>query len=270
MRGIIEAATTADGWILTTGLNSGITKLVGEAILQGRILNGRSKDIVSIGFTKWGSLTERTRYLLSEKFKRQRNGINYDANEEDYEFPQEILETTDPETIELHHTYMLLFDDGRLSGYISHEQSHGWILTTGLNSGITKLVGEAILQDRILKSDSKDVVSIGFTKWGTLTKRTRDLLSEKFTRQENCINYCENEDYEFPPEILETTDAYTIELHHTYMLLFDDGQLSGYLGDAQRQIFGVLAPFYVAYRNQQQEEQQEEQQKQSPLNKDEQ
>ncbi|CAF4227921.1 unnamed protein product, partial [Rotaria sordida] len=37
--------------------------------------------------------------------------------------------------------------------------------------------------------------------------------------------------------------------------------------------FGVLAPFYVAYRDQQQEEQQkeqqEEQQEQSPLNKDE-
>lgn len=43
--------------------------------------------------------------------------------------------------------------------------------------------------------------------------------------------------YEFPKEILETNDADTIELHHTYMLLFDDGQLSGYIGDAHRQRF---------------------------------
>jgi hypothetical protein len=37
--------------------------------------------------------------------------------------------------------------------------------------------------------------------------------------------------------MLETTDADTIEPHHTYMLLFDDGQLSGYTGDEQRNRF---------------------------------
>ncbi|CAF1229219.1 unnamed protein product [Rotaria sordida] len=127
MCGIIEAATTADGWILTTGLNSGIAKLVGEAILQDRILNDRSKDVVSIGLTKWGTLPETTRNQLSEKFTSQKNGTNYDANEEVYEFPQEILETTDPETIELHHTYMVLFDDGQSSGYIGDEQRRRFV-----------------------------------------------------------------------------------------------------------------------------------------------
>ncbi|CAF1325578.1 unnamed protein product [Rotaria sordida] len=86
------------------------------------MLNRLSKDIVSIGLTKWGTLTPRTRDLLSEKFTQQENGITDDANEEDYKFPREILTTTDTQTIEPHHTYMLLFDDGELDGYIGDQQ----------------------------------------------------------------------------------------------------------------------------------------------------
>ncbi|CAF0843039.1 unnamed protein product [Adineta steineri] len=133
MRGIIEAATTADGWILTTGLNSGIAKMVGEAISQDRILNGCSKDVVSIGFTKWGSLTKKTRDRLSEKFTDQGNAMHYDAREEDYTFPQEMLETNDPETVELHHTYMLLFDNGQLSGYIGDQQRRAFVRSASNN-----------------------------------------------------------------------------------------------------------------------------------------
>jgi hypothetical protein len=52
---------------LTTGLNSGVAKLVGEAISQDRMITGRPNNVVSIGLTKWGCLTERTRNLLSEQ-----------------------------------------------------------------------------------------------------------------------------------------------------------------------------------------------------------
>jgi len=55
--------------------------------------------------------------------------MNYDTKEKDYEFPQEILETTDPETIERHHTYMILYDDGQLSGYIGDEQRRIFVKT---------------------------------------------------------------------------------------------------------------------------------------------
>jgi len=57
-----------DGWILSTGLNSGVAKIVGEAISQAETLkSGRDWKITSIGLTKWGTLTEETRNLLSEK-----------------------------------------------------------------------------------------------------------------------------------------------------------------------------------------------------------
>jgi hypothetical protein len=78
MKGLVVSVVTLgellsffseDGWILTTGLNSGVAKLVGEAILQDRMLNGLSKTVISIGLTKWGTLTERNRELLSEKVK---------------------------------------------------------------------------------------------------------------------------------------------------------------------------------------------------------
>lgn len=52
-------------------------------------------------------------------------------------------------------------------------------MTAGLNSGIPKLVGEAILQDRTLNDRSTNVLSIGLTKWGSLNVITRDQLLEK-------------------------------------------------------------------------------------------
>ncbi len=38
-----------------------------------------------------------------------------------------MLEKTDVETIERHHTYMILFDDGQLSDYICDEQRHRFV-----------------------------------------------------------------------------------------------------------------------------------------------
>jgi len=45
------------------------------------------------------------------------------------------------------------------------------------------------------------------------------------------------ENYEFPEKMLEMMDAETIERHHKYMILFDDGQLADYIGDEHRRRF---------------------------------
>ncbi|CAF3987825.1 unnamed protein product [Rotaria magnacalcarata] len=188
MRGIIEAATIADGWILTNGLSRGIGKLVGEAILQDRTLNRGSKDLVSIGLAKWGSLPEETREQLSKKFTSQKNAIQNGANEEDYEFPREILKTTDAETIERHLTYMVLFDDGKLSGYICDEQRRMFVqeatndknkcyaVTVIVEGGINTL--EVILND--LK-DSRPVVIIDGSG------RIADVLSDLLKRHPESV-----------------------------------------------------------------------------------
>ena len=60
----------------------------------------------------------------------------------------------------------------------------------------------------------------------------------QFTCQKNDRSYdAEKEDHAFLQSMLETPDAETIELHHTHMILFDDGELSGYIGDEQRRLF---------------------------------
>ncbi|CAF1029908.1 unnamed protein product, partial [Didymodactylos carnosus] len=66
MKGIVQVATIADAWILTTGLNSGVSKLVGDGISSYRLLSKHPKEVVAIGLTQWGSLTDATRKLLKQ------------------------------------------------------------------------------------------------------------------------------------------------------------------------------------------------------------
>jgi hypothetical protein len=48
-----------------------------------------------------------------------------------------------------------------------------WILTTGVNTGVTKLVGEGVAHFRLLKEDSTKMKCIGLTMWGTVNESTR-------------------------------------------------------------------------------------------------
>src|ERR1700722_11572871 len=51
-------------WVLTTGLNSGVSKLIGQSIDRYTLLNEKSLKPTVIGLTRWGTLTERTREVL--------------------------------------------------------------------------------------------------------------------------------------------------------------------------------------------------------------
>ncbi|CAF0929325.1 unnamed protein product [Adineta steineri] len=114
IRGIIDAAATSSAWILTTGINNGVSKLIGEGISHYRLLKANPNKIICIGLTKWGTINESTRFELKHTTKgyplelRRRQISDNDAD-------------TD-ETIERNHTHCILFDDGKLSGYLSDEQ----------------------------------------------------------------------------------------------------------------------------------------------------
>ncbi|CAF1447834.1 unnamed protein product, partial [Didymodactylos carnosus] len=64
LRGMAEAATTSGTWILTTGLNSGVSKFIGEGIARFILSTDHPKKTTMIGLTKWGTLTEKTRAIL--------------------------------------------------------------------------------------------------------------------------------------------------------------------------------------------------------------
>ncbi|CAF4191196.1 unnamed protein product [Adineta steineri] len=69
IRGIIDAAATSNAWILTTGVNNGVSKLIGEGISHYRLLKPNPNKIVCIGLTKWGTINESTRFELKHTTK---------------------------------------------------------------------------------------------------------------------------------------------------------------------------------------------------------
>ncbi|CAF1002638.1 unnamed protein product [Adineta steineri] len=113
IRGIIDAAATSNAWILTTGINNGVSKLIGEGISHYRLLKANPNKIVCIGLTKWGTINESTRFEMKHTTKdyprllchRQISDNDGDTDE----------------TIERNHTHCILFDDGKLGGYLNDE-----------------------------------------------------------------------------------------------------------------------------------------------------
>jgi hypothetical protein len=51
-----------------------------------------------------------------------------------------------------------------------------WVLTTGLNQGVSKLIGQSVHRFTLLNKKSSKPTIIGLTSWGTVTERTRDVL----------------------------------------------------------------------------------------------
>lgn len=51
-----------------------------------------------------------------------------------------------------------------------------WVLTTGLNAGVPKLIGEAINRHRLLNENTSKPTVIGITNWNLIHKDTRSWL----------------------------------------------------------------------------------------------
>ncbi|CAF2738053.1 unnamed protein product [Rotaria sp. Silwood2] len=120
IRGVIDAATLTNAWILTAGINNGVSKLVGEGISHYRLLQEYPNKVKCIGMTMWGTINENTRL----EFKNASNG-----------FPKPLCERHIPdnvqeykETIERNHTHCILFDSGRLNGYLNDSPRHQFVI----------------------------------------------------------------------------------------------------------------------------------------------
>ncbi len=51
-------------WLVTTGLNSGVSKLIGKGVRRNELLNGNSSKTTVIGMSHWGTLLEDTHQML--------------------------------------------------------------------------------------------------------------------------------------------------------------------------------------------------------------
>ncbi|CAF1524410.1 unnamed protein product, partial [Rotaria sp. Silwood1] len=106
MKGIIQAALKADGWIVTTGFKTGVVQLVGEAIHEHRVTNPRS-HITAIGCSKWGAARNRASLILSKKLTNSIQDTTMDTSKR----------TKGEQDLEPNHTHFLLLDDGTYYGY---------------------------------------------------------------------------------------------------------------------------------------------------------
>jgi hypothetical protein len=134
MRGIIQTATTADAWIVTAGINNGVSKLVGEGISQYNLLKKSSREVICIGLTMWGSVGEQTRLEL------RKNSVNwiglnglvvaFSSHTPNPNIPRnwlakQTLANTNEDNknmLEVNHTHCILFDNGRMFDYLSDRQ----------------------------------------------------------------------------------------------------------------------------------------------------
>ena len=53
-----------------------------------------------------------------------------------------------------------------------------WLLTTGLNTGVSSVIGHCVRRYRLLNKKSYKPTLIGLTGWGTVTENTRDVVIE--------------------------------------------------------------------------------------------
>ncbi|KAH9277467.1 Transient receptor potential cation channel trpm [Echinococcus granulosus] len=95
-RGLLRAAKTTDAWVITDGLDTGVTRLVGEALREE--VHVRGSKIVVIGIAPWGAVQERSMLI------GKNHACQYHA--------QGTLAGKQETALNPHHNYFLLADNG--------------------------------------------------------------------------------------------------------------------------------------------------------------
>ncbi|CAF1277108.1 unnamed protein product [Rotaria sordida] len=120
MKGIIQAALRADGWIVTTGFKTGVVQLVGEAIHDHKVTSPQD-CIIAIGCSKWGAVKNRASFISS---KVSTNNSNQGATTRSSKI------TKGQQYLEPNHSHFFLLDDGTYYGYDIGDYRTRFVLET--------------------------------------------------------------------------------------------------------------------------------------------
>ncbi|VDK39142.1 unnamed protein product [Taenia asiatica] len=93
-RGLLRAAETTDAWVINNGLDTGVTRHLGEALREE--VHVRGSKIVALGIVPWGVVQQRS-MLIGTNSSGQETALN------------------------LHHNYFLLADNGMSDKFTSSE-----------------------------------------------------------------------------------------------------------------------------------------------------
>ncbi|CAF1493524.1 unnamed protein product [Adineta ricciae] len=112
---------------------------------------------------------------------------------------------------------------------------HVWLLTTGLNSGVSKLIGQYVHRYRLLNKSSIVPTLIGMTGWGTVSKNTREVLAKAAYKL--CYNMYASLNESSDLGILDYDENKTLDRNHSHFILLDDGSIGDFIDDAPRADF---------------------------------
>ncbi|UJR23620.1 hypothetical protein I4U23_026606 [Adineta vaga] len=118
MDSLADVAITPGTWIITSGLNNGAAKLIGEGISRLRALTDTKKSSTLLGISWWGNITRKTRRMV---LNLQKDDLPSDHNRilTDSFF---TFDDKDSHSLEKNHTHFLLLDDGKYrSQYIKND-----------------------------------------------------------------------------------------------------------------------------------------------------
>ncbi|CAF1055160.1 unnamed protein product, partial [Rotaria sordida] len=108
-----------------------------------------------------------------------------------------------------------------------------WMLTTGLSSGVSKLIGRSIYRHRALNDDTTKATLIGLTGYGTLARSMRDCLEDQTGDIWNAGRIFKAH-WGWP---LRNDDGNVLDKYHTHFILLDYGNEGHYLNDECRANF---------------------------------
>lgn len=57
-------SSSIETWIITSGLNNGAAKLIGEGVARIRALSHKKQDVTLLGIAWWGNIAEKARNMV--------------------------------------------------------------------------------------------------------------------------------------------------------------------------------------------------------------
>ncbi|CAF0820629.1 unnamed protein product [Adineta steineri] len=166
MDSLAEIAITFGTWIITSGLNNGVARLVGEGISQFQALTDTKQSTTLLGISWWGKITRKTRRMVLD-LQRENLIINNNPINTETLFS---FDNKNSHTFEKNHTHFLLLDDGKYrSQYLNKENDQS--STIARNRQLN--VHEDVQQQEIEIINQKDLCALTKQQQVAFAKATK-------------------------------------------------------------------------------------------------
>jgi hypothetical protein len=106
-RGLVKAAMATDAWIITSGINSGVSRCVGEAVGE-QFHNETNNSLILLSIAHWGDIAYRDQLIVR---RGEEDDESLNGDEVFYE-PYDSPAYAKYDLLEPNHNHFVLVDDG--------------------------------------------------------------------------------------------------------------------------------------------------------------